>query len=908
MDPDPNEEHTTIDPHRLAARLTAVLMLGALLVPAGARAAGADHPPDRPNILLVISDDQAWSTFNRNVMPNVYADLVDQGLLFDRSYVTSSLCCPSRSQIMTGLYEHHTGVDENNVPLARPTLPSALHDMGYRTLLAGKYLNSWPCTPRPEFDSWHCVSTPPPSSYTMVDPWINDDGTWVHHTGYQTDLLASDVSGFIASTPDTQPFFGIFSPTSPHLPADDPRYTFPAPLPRGPSYNPDMLDRSNPMYLRRLSESAEQQETDAEHFASMTHAVRSLDDAVGSVLDSLGDRADDTLVIYVSDNGYQYGEHGRAAKATPYEEAVRVPMVIRYPPLLRTDRPAETSALAGNVDLAPTIADLLGIQWGADGVSLVPLIAGSSQPVRDAVLIEGCRGTRFMLQPCSGATFQTGQTKVPAFEGVVTGDAAYIRYPVSKETQLFDLASDPYELRNRAGDPAVAGLEASMSARLDALTAPPRIETTIVTGPTGSISERVATFTYFSQSRFSTYDCRLTLDGVAGPWRVCNGEIDVEGSLLDGDYVFEVAGTDEFGSVDPTPAAGAFSVHGSGPAVSIDPHPPAQTSTQIEFGFSSPVGGATFECRLIEVGRTSTWSPCDARTGASYSVASDGLWNFEVRATDPSTLAVTDPPAARLVSVDNMGPLTQLSARPPVVSRSSSATFRFFPSEAALPRITCGLDDAPPTICSSGSYVASGLSDGSHTLSITFTDLLGNQDATSVTWTVDTTKPTASFVTTPGRYSADVVPVFKLGSDEARYAFRCQMDTDPVLPCTTSTRYAALDEGPHTFTVFALDQAGNVSAPVSRTWTIDTTPPVVTITGGRRDGAVSTSTTAAFTFTKNELGTFWCSLDGVTAATCTSPSTYTGLSLGSHTFSVYARDRSGNVSGPATRSWRIVAP
>jgi arylsulfatase A-like enzyme len=872
-------------------------------------AAGAAHPPGRPNILLVISDDQAWSTFNRSLMHNVYADLVDQGLLFDRSYVTSSLCCPSRSQIMTGLYEHHTGVDENNVPLTRPTLPSALHDIGYRTLLAGKYLNSWPCTPREEFDSWHCVSTPPPSSYTMVDPWINDDGTWVHHTGYQTDLLASDVSDFIASTPDTQPFFGIFSPTSPHLPADDPRYTFPAPLPHGPSYNPDMLDRSNPMYLRRLSESPEQQATDAEHFAAMTHAVRSLDDAVGSVLDSLGDRAADTLVIYVSDNGYQYGEHGRAAKTTPYEEAVRVPMVIRYPPLSGTDRPAETSALAANVDIAPTIADLLGIEWGADGVSLAPLIAGSSQSVRDAVLIEGCRGTRFVLQPCSGATFQTGQTKVPAFEGVVTEDAAYIRYPVSRETQLFDLTSDPYELQNRAGDPALSGLEASMSARLDALTAPPPVETTIVTGPTGSIGARVATFTYFSQSRFSTYECRLTRNGVAGAWRVCNGESAVEGSLLDGDYIFEVAGTDEFGSSDPTPAARAFSVRRTGPAVSIDTHPPRQqTSSRLSFGFSSPVSGATFECRLTEVGMAGAWIPCDAGNRASYNVPSDGLWNFQVRATNPSTLAVTDPPAARLVRVDTMGPIAELSARPPVVSRSSSATFRFFGSEAARATITCGLDSEPPTVCASGSYVASGLSDGSHTLSITYTDLLGNQDATSVTWTVDTTEPTASFVRTPGRFSADVVPLFKLGSDEARYAFRCRMDTDPVLPCTTSTLYPALGEGPHTFTVFALDEAGNVSAPVSRTWTIDTTPPVVTITGGRRDGAVSTSTTATFTFTKDELGAFWCSLDGVSATTCTSPSTYTDLSLGAHTFSVYARDRAGNASDPVTRSWRIVAP
>ena len=81
-------------------------------------------------------------------------------MLFKRAYVNTSLCCPSRAQIITGLYEHHTGVDTNAVPLERPTIVEALHDIGYRTMLAGKYLNSWACTPRPEFDRWACVGTP----------------------------------------------------------------------------------------------------------------------------------------------------------------------------------------------------------------------------------------------------------------------------------------------------------------------------------------------------------------------------------------------------------------------------------------------------------------------------------------------------------------------------------------------------------------------------------------------------------------------------------------------------------------------------------------------------------------------------------------------------------------------------
>ena len=108
--------------------------------------------PQHPNILLIVSDDQAWSTFNRDLMPSVYSQLVDQGVLFKRAYVNTSLCCPSRAQIVSGLYEHDTGVDQNEVMLTRPTFPMALHDAGYRTMLAGKYMNSWPCDPRAEFD------------------------------------------------------------------------------------------------------------------------------------------------------------------------------------------------------------------------------------------------------------------------------------------------------------------------------------------------------------------------------------------------------------------------------------------------------------------------------------------------------------------------------------------------------------------------------------------------------------------------------------------------------------------------------------------------------------------------------------------------------------------------------------
>lgn len=144
---------------RTIRAMVALALTGAILVPF-AEPTPASAGPSRPNILLIISDDQAWSNFSRRLMPAVFTDIVDRGALFTRAYASSSVCCPSRAEMFTGLYEHHTNVDSNMVPLLRPTVAMALHDAGYRTMMAGKYLNSWAsCAPRPEFDRWSCVST-----------------------------------------------------------------------------------------------------------------------------------------------------------------------------------------------------------------------------------------------------------------------------------------------------------------------------------------------------------------------------------------------------------------------------------------------------------------------------------------------------------------------------------------------------------------------------------------------------------------------------------------------------------------------------------------------------------------------------------------------------------------------------
>ncbi|HEX7463724.1 MAG TPA: sulfatase-like hydrolase/transferase, partial [Actinomycetota bacterium] len=855
------------------------------------------------NILLLVSDDQAWSTFDRDLMPSVFAQLADRGVLFTRAYVNSSLCCPSRSEILTGLYEHHTGVDANRIQLTRPTIVEALHDLGYRTALAGKYLNSVKCDPRPEFDQWMC-SGHKPSDYSLRDPFMNVNGTWRTFHGYTVQIQADFISGFIRQTPAGQPFFAVYTPTSPHLPANDGRYaSLPVSSIRGPAYDQETRTNAEPLHMRRPPIGpAVARKIDTDHEA-MTRAVRALDDSVATLLASLGSREQDTLVIYLSDNGYLYGEHRWGGKQVPYEEAVRVPFIVRYPALHAEWRPTISDALIENVDIAPTIADLVGIPWGADGRSLVPILDGSSSSVREGVLLQQCQGVVGGNEPCYGF-YHGPQRTVPAFWGIVTERYKYVEY-VTGEEELFDLSSDPNELTNLAGSAAFAGERARLAAALDDLRAPPAVDTTIATGPSGPVHSRVAAFTYFSQSRFASYVCRLNRDGVQGTWHVCNGGSDVEGSLADGSYLFEVAGVDELGVRDLTPATRSFRVSSSGPAVTIDQAPPAHlVPGPVTFSFSSPTPGATFECRLAQLDDESmAWAPCDATSGVTYPAPEPGWWSFEVRAIDPATGAVTDPPAEALLHVDREGPQMTLTTRPPLATAAESASFAFLPDEATAGPVRCRLDRQRTVDCSSGVFEAYGLSPGDHELRIAAEDEAGNRGLTTFEWTVDHTPPNLRVEQAPPAYSNDPVATFGLRRLSSGGGYLCRLDDLVLMMCSQTPSFAGLTDGPHRLTIIAMDFAQNSSSPLELTWVQDTVVPAVTVSG--EPAELTNSRSASFTVTGSEPGTFECSFDSAGFTPCASPLTLSELSDGSHTLIVRERDLAGNLSDPVTAAWTV---
>ena len=770
-------------------------------------------------------------------MPSVYSQLVDQGVLFKRAYVNTSLCCPSRAQIVSGLYEHDTGVDQNEVMLRRPTFPMALHDAGYPTMLAGKYMNSWPCDPRGEFDEWACVATPEISSLSLVDPMVNIDGVWQRKTGYEPDVLEDLASSFIKDTPDDQPFFVMYTPTTPHLPADDPRYAdMPVSPPRGPEFDANTMTTATPPYSRRPPLTKEEIATSDEHYSAMAHATRSFDDSVGRLLASLGDRAQNTLVIYLSDNGFLYGEHRRTGKNDPWEESVKVPMVVRYPAALPATRSFASDALVQNVDMAPTILDAAGIPWGGDGQSFLPVIERKARTVRTAALIEQCRGESRGIPDCSGYNFNGARAMTPGFQGVITDRYKYVEFEDGSR-QLIDLQKDPHEFHDLSRNPAYAGVKRQMVAKLHTLMRP-RLQTTIATGPSGPSASRVAEFSYFSPSRFATYRCRLAANGKNAVWRSCPGGFVAYNDLADGRYRFEVAGIDESGRIDRTPASRVFTVSSTGPEVDVGCPIPAAVHdhrrrvvhVQRRDRLEHPMPPRLGRCdrpRGRRATRRARRSPASGKAGtASTSGRATPLMRSATRPADGSS-GSTRP-----------GPTVAFSSSPLANTRSDSASFRFEAPELIKGPMTCTLD-SKAIGCSNGRVSLPRCRRAIHSLAVKATDVAGNVGTTTFAWMVDRSSVRTSGSSRPGKVSNDPVSAFNLWSSEGPGFFGCSLDGGVSMPCFGAPNFSGLKEGrPHPEGVVGRPGVQHV-VPVRYVWKIDRTAPVLSLLGGPAEGSSS---------------------------------------------------------------------
>jgi uncharacterized protein YjiK len=254
--------------------------------------------------------------------------------------------------------------------------------------------------------------------------------------------------------------------------------------------------------------------------------------------------------------------------------------------------------------------------------------------------------------------------------------------------------------------------------------------------------------------------------------------------------------------------------------------------------------------------------------------------------------------------IDQNGPDVTITAGPGTATTLSTASFSFTANDFNA-TFQCKLDGGSYAACTSGdsSSSYSGLTEGSHTFSVFATDVLGNPgNATPYTWAVDTTAPTVSLTSTPPSTTGSTSASFSFSSDEAGI-FKCALGSSSFADCT-SPDTVNVAAGSNTFKVKAIDLAGNVSTTASYTWTVDKTPPNVTISSGPSGYVQSTSATFGFD-SADANATFECHLDGFAWASCTSPAGYSSLTAGLHTFYVRATDQFGNVGSTAHQAWTV---
>jgi arylsulfatase A-like enzyme len=419
--------------------------------------------------------------------------LTRQGTRFANSFATTPLCAPSRATFLTGQYTHTHGVLSNGPPhggfeewhaLGRDanTIGAWLKAAGYRTALVGKYLNNYPATDTetyrpPGWDEWQGLLLDRRAELAFYT--LNENGNIVNYRGrepdqYQTDVLAAKAVSFIrqAESNDAQPFFLFLSTSPPHLP--------PVPaarhagefgrleVPKPSSFNEDDV-RDKPGYVQRTRQlTTEEIEDIDEEYTERQRTLLSLDEAIERVVQTLQDTGElgNTYVIFTSDNGIFQGEHRQTGKSAAYDEAIRVPLIIRGPGV-----PANRSLdhLVGNIDLAPTFLSLARapIPDTVEGRSLEPLL-GASPPATSAwrreLLIEylGGSGGGESLGPVVRAealrAYAQAVRGMPDYSALRTETHTYVEY-VSGEKEMYDLARDGQQLDNLmqlGGDPVLA--------------------------------------------------------------------------------------------------------------------------------------------------------------------------------------------------------------------------------------------------------------------------------------------------------------------------------------------------------------------------------------------------------------------------------------------------------------------
>ena len=499
---------------RPAAALAAILSL-IVAVRAQPGALGAE----RPNIVFIFSDDhafQAVSAYNdpRKLIETPNIDRIGrEGMRFDRCLVPNSICGPSRATVLTGKYSHINGFYNNNNSRfdgSQTTFPKLLRTAGYQTALIGK----WHLVSDPTgFDEWHIL----PGQGVYYNPPMIHNGKTVRHEGYTTDLITDFSLDWLKNRDKSRPFLLMcqhkaphreWSPALRHLGHDGDR-VYPEPPTLFDDYSGrGVAEHDQDMTIEKTmvpldlklkapgSLNSEQRKVWDAYYEPRNAAyrkqnpqgkdlvrwryqrymhdylgcIKAVDESVGRVLKYLDDAglAENTIVVYTSDQGFYLGEHGWFDKRWIFEESVRSPLLIRWPKATKAG--ATTSALVSNLDFAATFLDAAGLAVPPEvqGKSLVPILKGETPADwRKSFYYE------YYEYPAPH--------HVRPHYGVVTDRYKLVHFygPDVNYWELFDRQSDPFELKSLLDDPAHAGTVADLTKEVERL----RVELKVPASP-----------------------------------------------------------------------------------------------------------------------------------------------------------------------------------------------------------------------------------------------------------------------------------------------------------------------------------------------------------------------------------------------------------------------------------------
>ncbi len=463
--------------------MTAVVALVAALaaVPAGRpEPAGAQAPGDRPNIILITTDDQTIDELHW--MPLTRAALGQGGATFGQAISPHPLCCPARAEMVTGQYAQNNGVRSNSGPhggfgaLVEPgnTVATWLNDAGYATGFVGKYLNLYNERHGVQagWDHWAPIIR---GTYQPFDYTVYDDGALVEHHGdlHNNDFVAQrtvDLVGEYAGK--DKPFFLWSSYVAPHGQCTDnlPLDVCAAPptpalrhaelypgsrLPSldKPSFNEqDVSDKPIIIHKQKRVRAANLQRL----FTQRIRSLASVDEGVAATVEALraAGELDSTYLVFTSDNGYLLGEHRYNGKVLAYRESLRVPMLVRGPGIpAGVFRPQRVST----IDIAPTLVEIAGATPGRtmDGVSMLAA-ASYGVPLGRTSLIQA-------------GPFRRRGTVDWTYRGVYTGRYTFVRWNRTGFVELYDHAKDPFELGNLAGNRRYLGVRRELFRRANLL-------------------------------------------------------------------------------------------------------------------------------------------------------------------------------------------------------------------------------------------------------------------------------------------------------------------------------------------------------------------------------------------------------------------------------------------------------